>query len=104
MQSPLAGPLIARWCISFAGIALLAGLVWFFAPLLPGFEDSPPRLAVIIALLLSVPWAALERPATVAELGQLLGDRFGLEPGHALADAAALVEQLAERGLVVLSR
>ena len=26
--------------------------MWFFAPLLPGFEDWPPRLAVIIALLL----------------------------------------------------
>ena len=24
---------------------MLAGLVWFFAPLLPGFEDWPPRLA-----------------------------------------------------------
>ena len=45
-------PMSSRWCISFVGIALLAGLVWFFAPLLPGFEDWPPRLAVIIALLL----------------------------------------------------
>ena len=45
--------MISRWCISFIGITLLAGLVWFFAPLLPGFEDQPPRLAVIIALLLA---------------------------------------------------
>ena len=45
-------PMSSRWCVSFVGIALLAGLVWFFAPLLPDFEDWPPRLAVIIALLL----------------------------------------------------
>ena len=47
-------PRVSRWCISFIGIALLAGLVWFFAPLLPGFEDWPPALAVIVALLLVV--------------------------------------------------
>ena len=44
--------LMSRWCISFVGTALLAGLAWFFAPLLPGFEDWPPRLALIVALLL----------------------------------------------------
>src|SRR5215472_10597831 len=43
---------VSRWCISFIGIALLAGLMWFFAPLLPGFEDWPPRLALVVVLLL----------------------------------------------------
>ena len=46
-------PMILRWCISFIGTALLAGLAWFFAPLLPAFEDSLPRLAIIVALLLA---------------------------------------------------
>ncbi len=45
-------PMIWRWGISFVGIALLAGLAWFFAPLLAGFEDWRPRLAIIVALLL----------------------------------------------------
>ena len=45
--------LCSRWCISFIGAALLAGLAWFFAPLLPGFEDWPPRVALIAALLLA---------------------------------------------------
>ena len=44
--------LTSRWCISFIGTALLAGLAWFFAPLLPGFEDWPPRVVLIVALLM----------------------------------------------------
>jgi type VI secretion system protein ImpL len=41
----------SRWCISFIGAVLLAGLVWFFAPLLPWFEDWLPRLAIVLVLL-----------------------------------------------------
>jgi type VI secretion system protein ImpL len=44
--------LTSRWWISFIGTALLAGLAWFFAPLLPGFEDWPPRVVLIVALLM----------------------------------------------------
>jgi type VI secretion system protein ImpL len=43
----------SRWSISFAGTASLAGLAWFFAPLLPGFETWPPRVALIMSLLLA---------------------------------------------------
>jgi type VI secretion system protein ImpL len=50
---PILDILTSRWCVSFIGIALLAGVVWFFAPLLPGFEDWPPRLALLAALLLA---------------------------------------------------
>ena len=52
-MTPAANILSSRWSISFIGTALLAGLAWFFAPLLPGFEDWPPRLALIVALLLA---------------------------------------------------
>ena len=45
--------MILRWGISFIGTALLAGLAWFFAPLLPAFEDWSPRLAIIVVLLLA---------------------------------------------------
>ncbi len=43
----------SRWLVSFVGTALLAVLVWFFAPLLSGFEEEWPRLVVVAALLLS---------------------------------------------------
>jgi type VI secretion system protein ImpL len=49
--SPLLGIARSRWCVSLAGTVLLAGTAWFFAPLLPLFEDWPPRLALIAALL-----------------------------------------------------
>ena len=52
-MTPAANILYSRWTISFIGTALLAGLAWFFAPLLPGFEDWPPRLALIAVLLLA---------------------------------------------------
>jgi type VI secretion system protein ImpL len=51
--TPAAHILSSRWSISFIGTVLLAGLAWFFAPLLPGFEDWPPRLALIAVLLLA---------------------------------------------------
>ena len=44
--------LTSRWFISFVGTALFAGLVWVFGPLLPQFEDSSVRLAVILLMLL----------------------------------------------------
>jgi type VI secretion system protein ImpL len=50
--TPTIAILKSRWTFSFIGTALLAGLVWFFAPLLAWFEDWPPRLALVAALLL----------------------------------------------------
>jgi type VI secretion system protein ImpL len=44
--------LTSRWCVSFVGIALLAGLAWFFAPLVPGFEAWPPRVFLVAVLLM----------------------------------------------------
>ena len=49
--------LVSRWCISFIGVALLATLSWFFAPLVPGFDDWPPRVALMLALLMG--WAGI---------------------------------------------
>jgi len=45
--------LASRWIASFIGTALLAVLVWFFTPLLSGFEEQWPRLIVLLALLLA---------------------------------------------------
>jgi len=48
---PVLDILTSRWCISLVGTLLLAGLAWFFTPLLPAFEDWLPRVAVIAVLL-----------------------------------------------------
>ena len=45
----------ARWLFGFIGVALLAGLVWVFAPLWPVMEPVLPRVAAIQVLL--VAWA-----------------------------------------------
>lgn len=47
--------LVSRWTWTFLGTALLAGLLWFFGPLLPQFEDWAVRLAIIVLML--VVWA-----------------------------------------------
>ena len=52
MAHPVIAVLRSRWCTSFAGTALLAILAWFFAPLVPGFEEAPPRIALVAVLLL----------------------------------------------------
>jgi type VI secretion system protein ImpL len=47
--------LASRWFISFVGVALVAALAWSFAPLVPGFDDWPARVALLMALLMA--WA-----------------------------------------------
>lgn len=49
--------LASRWVLSFAGVAILALLVWFFGPLLPLLEGWVARLVVILCLLAI--WAAV---------------------------------------------
>lgn len=50
-MKPVTDILLSRWFISFVGTALFAGLLWVFAPLLPQFEDSSIRLAIILLML-----------------------------------------------------
>jgi len=49
---PVTDLLTSRWFYTFVGTALLAALVWVYAPLLPQFEDAALRLVVILAMLL----------------------------------------------------
>jgi type VI secretion system protein ImpL len=49
---PVADVLTSRWFYTFVGTALLAALVWVYAPLLPQFEDAALRLVAILAMLL----------------------------------------------------
>jgi type VI secretion system protein ImpL len=43
--------LTSRWLLSFVGTAIVALLVWFFAPLVEALEGWQPRLAIVLALL-----------------------------------------------------
>jgi type VI secretion system protein ImpL len=42
----------SRWFISLIGTAILAGLAWYFGPLLPQLEDVVIRIALIVTMLL----------------------------------------------------
>ena len=79
--------LSSRWSISFVGTALLAGLVWFFAPLLPGLEDWPPRLALI-----AVTAAGLGRWQRLLDLRRLQRDA-ALARGITVADDTDQTEE-----------
>src|SRR3984957_8673016 len=83
---------MSRWCISFIGTALLAGLAWFFAPLLPGFEDWPPRVALIVALLLA--WGG----------GNALLDLRRLQRDAALAKGIAATSEQTEEAQALRTR
>ncbi len=84
--------LMSRWCISFVGTALLAGLAWFFAPLLAGFEDWPPRVALIVALLLA--WGG----------GNALLDLRRLQRDAALAKGIAATSEQTEEAQALRTR
>jgi len=43
--------LASRWSLSFVGTAILALLVWFFAPLTEALEGWLPRLVIVLAML-----------------------------------------------------
>jgi Coenzyme PQQ synthesis protein D (PqqD) len=45
-------------------------------------------------------WDQLESPLSVEQLGERLGEEFGLEADRAKADAASFAGALAERGFV----
>ena len=49
---PVMKAFTSRWFISFVGVALMAALVWFYAPLVPQLEGGLIRLIIILMLLL----------------------------------------------------
>ncbi len=42
--------LMSRWVLSFVGAVVLAALVWFFAPFIPGLGGLLPRLIIILVI------------------------------------------------------
>ncbi len=90
----------SRWVITFAGTALLAGLVWLFGPLWPPLEDVLPRLAAVQTLLAA--WAVgnalldWRRRSRDAVLTAGLSDGAGEETAavrETLANALALLRK-----------
>jgi type VI secretion system protein ImpL len=94
--------LTSRWCISFLGVALLAGVAWFFAPLVPGFEDWPPRLAVIMALLMA--WAGANAMLDLRRLQREAALAKGIAAGAERAEEAQALRERLTAGLDLLKR
>jgi type VI secretion system protein ImpL len=44
--------ILGRWMMTFAGVAVISALVWFFAPFIPGCGNMFVRLGIILVLLL----------------------------------------------------
>ncbi len=42
----------SRWFISFIGVALVAALVWFYAPLVPQLEGGLIRWIILVILVM----------------------------------------------------
>jgi type VI secretion system protein ImpL len=87
----------SRWFLSLLGTLLLAGLVWFFGPLLAFLEDWLPRLIVVL-LMLAV-WAGvnllLDRRRRRREAALAEGVTAGAEAAHADPALAASAEEAA---------
>ncbi len=81
-----AGLLTSRWCVSFVGVALLAVLVWLFAPLVPGLDGWPARAAVIAALLMA--WAGVNALLDLRRLHREAALTKGIAAGAQQTDEA----------------
>ncbi|HYZ64729.1 MAG TPA: type VI secretion system membrane subunit TssM, partial [Acetobacteraceae bacterium] len=85
---------VLRWFISFIGVQLLCGVVWFVGPLFPPLEDVLPRAALIAAL--AVVWAIGNLVLDLRRLSREKSLAAGVAGGKPEdAEAAALQEKLA---------
>ncbi|GAC1346454.1 MAG: type VI secretion system membrane subunit TssM [Acetobacteraceae bacterium] len=83
-----------RWFLSFVGVQLLCGIVWFLGPLVAGFEEWLPRAAVIAAL--AVAWAIGNLVLDLRRLSRERALVTGVAGGQAeAAEAAAVRDKLA---------
>ncbi len=83
-----------RWFISFIGIQLLCGIVWFVGPIWPPLDDWLPRAAIIAAL--AVAWAIGNLVLDLRRLSREKALAAGVVGGQAeAAEARALHEKLA---------
>jgi len=85
----------SRWFLSLIGTALLAGLLWYFGPLLEPLEDWPPRAAAVGAMLLV--WFALNLVLDLQRLRRDTALAAGVTAGAAAAEESrALGEKLSD--------
>ncbi len=96
------GVLLSRWALSFVGIVLLALLVWVFGPLLDMLEAWPPRLVIVLLLLLT--WAGVNllldlrrrRREQALEAGVAAGTAPERGESGSAEETAALAEKMSE--------
>ena len=96
--------LLSRWVQTLFGTVLLAAVMWWFGPLLPGFEGWVPRLLAIQSMLLI--WVVantlidMRRRSRETTLAQGLLTAPGEEAdavGQTLAKALAVLKQSGQR-------
>src|ERR1700754_2833645 len=94
--------LTARWLLRLAGTIVLAGIVWFFGPLLAPLEGWAPRLAMVLAILLA--WLAA---GFVAGRRRRRRDREvaeGIVAGNAAEEEAAALRERFTAALRLVGR
>ena len=94
----------SQWPYSLAGVALLCCVIWFVGPLLPGLENWPARLAVVLGV--AAIWGGAE---LLSELRHRARDRAltsGLadDGGAAEVGERAAVEAKMSAALALLKR
>lgn len=99
----LAAVFVNRWTTSFAGVGVAAMLVWYLAPLVPGFDGVLARSLLILALVIlwagangALSWARRRRENALAR--GVAEDDVAAGPGDRDSRvAAAEVSRLRER-------
>ncbi|HSU06290.1 MAG TPA: hypothetical protein VLI93_12020, partial [Acetobacteraceae bacterium] len=94
-MKPVTDILASRWSISFIGTALLAGLVWVFAPLLPQFEDWTIRLIIVLVLILV--WGAANLLLDVRRRGRDAALAQGVTASIGAVEATEEAQALRDR-------
>lgn len=92
---------VNRWTTSFAGVGMASMLVWYLAPLVPGFESYFARSLLILALVIlwggangAISWIRRRRENTLVQ--GLTGDGGSAAAGPAERDVrAATAEEVA---------
>ena len=84
--------LLSRWSYSLLGTALLAGLAWYFGPLLAALEDPLARFALIAAML--AVWGGINAAISLRHSAQESALSKGVAGGDAAGEMAAIEDKI----------
>jgi type VI secretion system protein ImpL len=85
--------LLSRWVLSFVGVAILAALVWFFAPFIGALAGIIPRALIILVLVLV--WAGVNLLLDRRRRGRDAALEKGVAASQGDAQAGANAEEVA---------